>query len=88
MQGLPLLHGAEFVPVPFLCRWTVNNRNGGKKIFTVMPRKNHVRKRINQLAKKWREALAKVNRLTRENEELIARAEEAERQLAKLEVLK
>ena len=62
--------------------------NGGKRSFTVMPRKNRIKERIDQLTKKWREALAKVNRLTRENEELIARAEEAEQQLAKLEVLK
>ena len=59
-----------------------------------MPRKNHLQKRINQLTREKLEALARGDRLVRENEDLvrerdeaIARAEEAERQLAKLGVL-
>jgi len=46
-----------------------------------MPQKNHLQKRINQLTREKREAIARVNRLIREKEEAIARAEEAERKL-------
>ncbi len=50
-----------------------------------MPRKSPLQKRINQLTREKRVAMARVERLVREKEEVIARAEEAERQLAELE---
>ncbi len=37
-----------------------------------MPRKSPVQKRINQLTREKREAIARADRLARENEELIA----------------
>ena len=49
-----------------------------------MPRKNRIKERIDQLIKKDRETVAKNDRLNRENKELLARAKEAERQLAEL----
>ena len=49
-----------------------------------MPRKSPVQKRINQLTREKREAIARVNRLIREKEGLIARVEGLERKLAKL----
>ena len=59
-----------------------------------MPRNTKIETRIHRLTREKREALARGDRLVRENEDLvrerdeaIARAEEAERKLATLGVL-
>ncbi|MEE8160719.1 MAG: hypothetical protein V3T61_03690, partial [Acidobacteriota bacterium] len=41
-----------------------------------MPRNSHLQKRINQLTREKREAIARINRLIREKEEAIARADD------------